>query len=346
MNSKKNENWKVYFGEGFWGHHRTGKKGIEISVNKSFTWNGNEWYIPSVYACGQGLVIDFCAAIEPEKIKAFLEKVELYGYREDMWSEEVKEEMHRSNPTDISFDATVFVNGKELSRSNCCGFGYVPPELLPEGAAGEEEAKAILEHYGLDNSLGWSFHRASFPWATVRKPKIAKIKLSMEVQPTAITGPKFKASDVGEKINFVHPVTGVEHTLTLGECEPQILDTKRMEELHRGEFEYPSHFQRLIYTVEPELSGLQFSIQDVNRGDSPKLRPKKSDAFLPTVVASIGVIGRTDGLTAIFVASGSRAGKPRAACSSLYFEPVEEVQWKMIFHEKLCEGITVDLSLD
>lgn len=62
---------------------------------------------------------------------------------------------------------------------------------------------------------------------------------------------------------------------------------------------------------------------------------------LPIDHAAIGVIGGADGPTAVFV--GAHTPKLHAACSSLHFEPVEDVEWRAVFSEKLMEDKEVCL---
>ena len=335
--------WKVYFDEGFWKHHTKSRAGVEIPVNKTFTWNGNVWHIPAVYSCAKGLVVDFCTEIEPEKIKAFLDKMELYGDREDGWSDEVRDEMHRSNPTDVRFDVTAVLNGKKLSRVNSFGFGRMPDSLRTEEEAALDEAEILVEHYGLDRNRGWSFHRVNFPWKTARRPKLISLQLVMEPVPEEIPGKKFSMSAPGDIFLFTHPITGVEHTLTMQGCEAQVLDTERMQAMHNGEYEFPSHYRMLTYTVEPEIPPQKLSVSDVARGDQPKVRPKRQNPLEPEAVAAVGiaVIGGADGPTAVFLGVNASTKRPRAACSALHFEPVPKVEWKMTFHEKMCEAFEV-----
>ena len=59
---------------------------------------------------------------------------------------------------------------------------------------------------------------------------------------------------------------------------------------------------------------------------------------------AIGIIGGADGPTAVFV--GRPAGKTsqlRMASSSMCFEHVDEVEWRIVFLEKLHDDITVQI---
>ena len=70
-----------------------------------------------------------------------------------------------------------------------------------------------------------------------------------------------------------------------------------------------------------------------------RTNPNKSQAFSSVCVA---IIGGSDGPTAI-IFGGSDQGKLHVACSALHFEPVNDVEWRMEFHEKRREDITVEL---
>ena len=64
--------WKVTFEGGFWGQSRE-RAGKELAIGKKFDWAGHHWFIPSVYLCAKGLVVDFCMQVEPAQIQAFME---------------------------------------------------------------------------------------------------------------------------------------------------------------------------------------------------------------------------------------------------------------------------------
>jgi len=62
-----------------------------------------------------------------------------------------------------------------------------------------------------------------------------------------------------------------------------------------------------------------------------------------TAFASASLVAQ-DGPTAI-IFGGSGQGKLHVACSALHFEPVDDVEWRMVFHEKRREDVTVELIL-
>ncbi|MEG2014035.1 MAG: hypothetical protein RR063_12700, partial [Anaerovoracaceae bacterium] len=69
-------------------------------------------------------------------------------------------------------------------------------------------------------------------------------------------------------------------------------------------------------------------LQDCAPGDRP--RRKHTDPLAPEMTSDccIGVIGGADGPT---------------ACSSLHFEPIADVEWRMVFQEKMAEDVNITL---
>ena len=57
----------------------------------------------------------------------------------------------------------------------------------------------------------------------------------------------------------------------------------------------------------------------------------------------VGIIGGADSLTAV-IGGQDKPGKLHAACSSLHFEPVEQVEWRIVFREQQYESIIIDLT--
>ena len=76
--SELRDNWNVYFQSDFHGRcgraGSRGKRGIEIRLDREFTWCEHRWIIPAVYLCGQGVVIDLCIETSQSAIQAFMSK--------------------------------------------------------------------------------------------------------------------------------------------------------------------------------------------------------------------------------------------------------------------------------
>lgn len=333
--------WEVRFERGFWGGHGKGKAGTEIPINQEYEFAGHKWIIPAVYSCGKGLVVDFCMQVPAEEIRAFMDKWALV-FDEDNWTphftNEERLELEADNPMSLDFRPKAVVNRKELRYSWGCGTSYNP--CVPQGFTNELEAKWVMDHYGLDPDCGWSIWRFSFPWATVKRPKIRSLSMHLCPEPVSLPGPHFRVNAPGDSFSFTHPETKVVHTLTVVEYEQQTMDFSRMPDQGK---EYPPHCIVMSYCISPELSQHDVSISDCADSDQPRMKP--SDPLHPQSTADVmvGIIGGADGPKTIFV--GGTTGKPHAVCSSLHFEPVESVEWRIIFHVNRGEEKTIDLNI-
>ena len=331
--------WKVTYDGGFWASK--GRSGKEIPIGKIFMWNGEKWYVPAVYACSKGLIVDICMEAEPEGIQAFIDKWDLLREEEHLYSRRDQRQMEREHPLNVDFRADVLLNGKKLQGDHGYGTVWIPPSCLADGVQTETEAKSFLEHYGLDMAKGWMLRRCSFQWATARKPDIKSLTLTLEREPAEIPGIRFHTPKPGESISFTHPISDTEHTLTVQEYEQKEMDPKHF---HDQSMEYPCRYTAMAYTLTPDIPNQSFMLRDSDEGDKPRRRTTGS-SFEPVSACSVGVIGiigGADGPTAVFVSAGS-APKLHAACSALRFEPREDVLWEITFREKLTEDLTVEL---
>ncbi|MBE6955398.1 MAG: hypothetical protein E7449_05740 [Ruminococcaceae bacterium] len=320
----KNEPWQVFFHGNFWGHHGDEPAGEERTLNAHFSWGGRNWFVPAVYVCSSGLVLDLCARVETEDIRAFLEKWNLsLDTREESFSQEELEQIQIENPLHIDLAPTIRCNGKTLRANHSSGFGFNP--IWADEMTSRRECTLVMEHYGLDTSCGWSIRRACFGW---EEPEaIETLELNMIQQRVQIPGPRFTAQ-AGEQIGFTHPVTGIQHCIQVHSLERQTLD-----QAHFGDDEsvYPNHFVLMEYSVFPPLSPQELSVLDCAPSDSP--RGEKG-------AVSVGVIAGAHGPVALLPADQQ---DHRAACSALRFAPQEQVGWRLAFHGKFLEDQKVIL---
>lgn len=335
--------WKVYFGSGF-GEHHTGhdKPGKEILVNTRFTWGGHVWYIPAVYACGQGLVADLCMEVEPSGLRAFLEKWQPWTHGDREFTPEEHDRFMAEHPQDFSFNLKTEVNGRELHRRGGSGFGWAPASCRPEHAHEEPcrqdwEALWLMEHYHLDPERAWTFERRSFSWATKAKPALRTLKLYLSQCPQPVSGPRFTVHGPGDAVPFTCPVTGEAHTLHVAEYEAHEMDPSHLSE----GWEYPTHYTAMSYVVEPELPRQALTVRDCAQGDHPRM---KQSPFSADQACSVGIIGSAAGPAAILLANG-KSGHPRAACSSLRFQPPEQIEWRIVFYQNTAEDMEIELPL-
>ena len=332
--------WAVYYDHGFWNRNAKGKPGEEIAINKTFSWGDEIWHIPAVYSCSKGLVVDFCIEIQPEKEKAFIDKWYPVLAKDENISDELREQIEQENPIDVNFRTHLKVNGKPVIAKHGNSVQWIPECCLPDGVRNENESKEIIRHYGLDETKVWSFYRWSFPWSSKRKPEIETISLKLERAPVTIQGVHFKNPSVGDVISFVHPISDAEHKLT-------VLAYEKQEFPHHGfqheEYEFPTLHTAMTYTLEPELPGRNFGVRDCLHNEQPKHKPRNQ--FEPQAnydACAIAIIGGADGPTAVFVSGGQNSEQHRAL-SALRFEHADDIEWKIVFREKLMEDIEVEL---
>lgn len=228
-------------------------------MGKTFSWGKEIWHVPAVYQCGKGLVADIFAEIDPERVRAFLERYR--DLEEDRLTEEEQERIQQESPLETGFQPEIVLNGRKLRGVEGNGLCWLPescremdagalddgpaeeyPELDNDGdpvedlAAEEypaadpyEEERRLLEHYGLDPAKAWSINRWSFSWATKRPPKLRSLSLTMKRDRVCIPGIRFTVRGPGDQIPFIHPSTGERHVLTVLEYQEEEMDRKAFE---------------------------------------------------------------------------------------------------------------------
>lgn len=335
--------WKVYFDCNFWGHRGHERAGREITLRKRFTWNKEAWHIPAVYLCSKGIVMDICLQVPAKRIRSFIEKWNFPRHEaykaETRPTEEELLQMDAENPLTIHVDIQGVLNGTVLHSSHGCGVSWNP--CFPEGNGFVE--RGVVEHYGLDPGCGWVIWRTAFPWTKKRKPQLTTLSVTLKRELAAVQGSHFHTSVPGEQIAFTHPVTGAAHTLTVQEYGQREIDLSQ-KHFNIPNMEFPRYYTAMSYTLSPDLPDGTFNVTDCRRSDTP--RQKDIDSIEPhefSGISSIGIIGGADGPTVLLLGSGQNRLKQHAACSALHFEPVDSVEWRMVFYEKICEDITLEL---
>lgn len=329
--------WKVYFDGNFWGHHGKDRAGTEIKINKQFDWAGHHWLVPAAYSCSKGLVVDFCMQTDTGKIHAFMKKWHLSPENDscENFTMDQQEQIDLENPLVLDFRPTLTVNGQTLQTDHGCAVCFNP--CLPVGEMNELEAKWMADHYGLDTTFGWAICRWAFLWKTKRRPQIKALALTMKQNPYWLPGQHFKTHAPGDSFTLTHPLSDKKYTLTVKALERQILPKNRFGS---DSYFYPTHCVVMSYTLMPEsVEGI--IIQDCNDSDKPLEIAPADVPFLPTAkseVACIGIIGGSDGPTAMVVGGNKREGNLSAACSALHFEPIQgDIEWRVRFSVKQFE---------
>ena len=294
--------WVVRYGFG------REKPGIEIPVNARFNWAGRDVCIPAVYSFAKGLIIDVAMATDTQTMRDFLAKWAPGGRaRYSDFNKLDHMRIRYENPTSFLFKVTAIVNGRELHYESASGNGWAPIEGWEH-----EGARDWVEHYGLEEDRCWQFSRIRFPWKRRMEVKTLSARLSAET--AKIPGEPFTVSGAGETVALTNPETGKRYELTVKEYVPLTLDTEDMDE----EWEYPTRYMSVEYTLAPDATEQEVYLTDVSEGDKPRRR-QTPDGFYPTATGAIFAMMRSD------------AEGRHSSASSFYFEPPESVTWAPVF---------------
>lgn len=318
--------WVVTYRGSLWGHSRGERPGREISVNRTFTWDGDTWLVPAVYLCGKGLVVDLCLRAEEADFLAFTQRWGLWEDPEGQtFTQEQREQIEAEHPLNRGVRVQAEVNGRLLRQKHGCSVVWI--SCLRNGMENCVEARQVLAHYGLDPRACWHIQRLSFPWATRRTPVLRRLVLHLSAEEITIPGPHLQDPAPGTGVVFECPDTKESHTLTVQERENQALSAEMFPD---DGMERPRCYQALSYTVTPDLEEPYFFLQDCCQGDPVRSK----GGYGPTAYngVAVAVIGGMDGSTAVL--GGGQRQKCHMACSSLYFTPPETVEWRLGFRQK------------
>lgn len=328
------EEWYVTSQGDFWPSSHRERPGVQLPFRGEFDWAGFHWLVPGVYSTAKALVVDFCRQVEPEDVRAFVEKWRLTpeNDREELFTKEERRRMAAENPLEFSFHPAAVVNGREYPYKRGSGSYY---NCCVNWNSQEPEGKLLGEHYGLNPEKVWSLWRFAFPWG--RRKRVKSLSLRLKAEPIPLPGSVFQVRGPGDRVELAHPKTGKKSILTV-----KSLQAIHHRELPRTEgWEFPGHLWELVYTLEPEQEG--FSLQDTVDNDPlrPNPLPGNGTGVGPTAAfaavhshaASIGIIGGADGPVSLYVREEALP-LCHTAFSSLHFQPVEQVTWLPVFQER------------
>lgn len=304
--------WKVTVG-GFFSSESRQRPGREVAVGKRFTWEGQNWRVPSLYLCPAGLVVDLCLEADAEQVGAYRAKWAAVQEKRRL-SRVLREQMEAENPFGAAVRVRAELNGTALPEKGTGSIFWLPD--TGDNGTNSPEAEAARIHYHCSDRSGWLFMRAAFAWPGKRRPRIRTLTLVMDPEPQFFPGPQLDDPRPGQTCRLVHPVSGQPHILTVLDITQETLPADRLPD---GGSDWPRCMTRLDYTLEPDLPAGVLSVRDAEPGD-PLRRGRHG-----------GVIGHSDGCTAVIV-SVPAADKRRTACSELRFAPTDRVTWALSFH--------------
>ena len=108
------QEWKVRYND--FSRPFRSRAGEELPLNHKFTWNGDTWVVLSAYLCGKGLVLDVGKCVEPDVMRAFVDKWKDYEDRDDL-QQALENQILEENPVNVDLVPELSINGKQLKWS-------------------------------------------------------------------------------------------------------------------------------------------------------------------------------------------------------------------------------------
>lgn len=243
--------WDVGMNTSFGDYCEKGKSGQELNLDRPFLWQNEQWNVPAVYLCENGIVVDSYLQVSCDQVEAYLEK---WG-QIDPEKLSIEDNMRREldDPLKLEAIGKLLVNGKEAPRRTVSTLIWNPK------TENSWAARRTLEHYNLSRENGYLLRREAF----LRKstsPSIKTMDLVLAADPVSIPGQRFLAPKNGESMTFVHPVSGQVHTLRVIAQTREALDPNFLKNT-------PCCYTRLSFTVEPQLQRNSYTIVDCDPGD-------------------------------------------------------------------------------
>lgn len=187
------------------------------------------------------------------------------------------------------------------------------------------------------------FTRWNYGWSGQPVLTPERMTLSFRADRQPVTAGYFITAEgaEGETREITDPDSGETYVLTVRTCSNEMMDEEMKRTLDQ-EMEYPSFYQVIAWDAEPEILKDELQIQDCSRGDAPRWKDsgKRNGAVSVAVMCSEKLPGD---MTAD--PPGEQQKILRTACSSLHFEPVEEVRWRAVFLRRRRGDMTMEIEL-
>jgi hypothetical protein len=322
----------VYYSGNFWGHTSYERACDITTLNALFPYGGYDWFIPNIYTCSKGMVIDLCRKIPAELYETFYQKWSEID-RSTLTNEQISD-IENENPMSLSISFKVIVNGHESHSHGWSAVGWQPCSLDHNGS----EAETLMNAYCLDRKDAWYIYRLRVAWPRKKRQEIKSLSLKLSTNKEShscnrhfTSKPDCEPFDV----NFNHPMSGESYQLHVFSCLQNKLPDKFLSEELK---EYPKHLCYLQYNIAPALpSDHIVMVQDCANSDRPIVKTGNVGS-VSNGVCAIGIIGGADGPSACFISTSEMDKvKIRNSCSSLHFEPVQAVEWFISIQITPCE---------
>lgn len=325
--------WKITFRGNFNSVDQQGIPGVPVRVDKDFRWAGIDWIVPEVYACEEGLVVLALGKIDPSEVRKYMTG--------EPHTQEDMERMDAECPLNIHMRCKAKLNGSEGIYCGGSSIAWMPP--LPGEGSGYQEARWVLEHYGFDTNYAWIINRDNYRWPNGAKCELESLVMSITQRPVSLSGTHFKTPAASNTVELKHPRSGAAYTLTIEELTQEKADMRSVASMG---MEFPTCYTQLVCRINPELANNKFRIVDCAPGDNarPAKINKPNGVQINGEAAAIGIIGGADGPTVIFMGHpAEKAPKLHMASSAMRFEHADEIEWRIVFMEKLNPDIDICL---
>lgn len=325
-----------------------------VAVNKQFDWNGYTWFIPAIYVCRQGMVMDLLKRVPLSEMEVFVKKWKDREGDSGHWAAAEYE-----NPLSGNFGLEIRAEGAEIRHTRSCGTCWHP--FGDDGRSTSREAQVLMKAYNCSEDYSWNFNRAFFQWDFEAIPENVRLELKLRPEKYMLPCPEHFTveTDSAEKtVEFTHPVTGSRHVLVVRESAREMLTEFEFDD--GGRFTYPRCCLRLRYRFENEEEYEQFFPRDCSDGDSPRRNGTagEGNTLIGTSVAAIAILVGEDSEDRSFEDGSSGDGSSRdsrgrdsgwrEAYSALHFEPVDQAEWRIdacVIKGEACEiALDIDMS--
>lgn len=306
------------------------------AVRKTFFWETMPVHIPAIYLGTAGAVLDVCAKIPAGAMTEYLKKWK----KNHRYTMEELEELEAENPAGRDFSIEMCLNDIPLRRRLSSSLLWYPADRLQAAEyrdlwRNEKEAARLINAYGCDPDCCWHLGRICYRWDS--HPLLSPQTITLRLEDTAIslTAAHFttKSSCNGQTVTAVHPVTGQVYTLTLHECRQIRNDFTAFGK--KGVL-YPQWCHLLSYSVSPKDGHTILTVKDCSESDTPKNSPE--NRIQPdSAAAAAAVLYETNTVP--------DAADTAMAVSSLHFEPVSEIRWRVVYSVKRKKDMEISFPL-
>ena len=141
-----------------------------MELRRSFVWAGQEFYIPAVYFCREGLVLDLCRKTDPEALRRFADKWGLTPETDDtdLFSPAQQMQMEAEHPLRADLRCLAVMDGQECPAEHSSATTWHPGEEEEDVVrATDDVSSALAEQYELDPDFIWYIERFSLYYRVV-----------------------------------------------------------------------------------------------------------------------------------------------------------------------------------